>query len=395
MMEKLQGCTTNNKIWEEREDQIIRDNYGKLTYDEIANLLPGRTNQSIQHRRRKLGIETLHKELVTIEKWSLKQERALFDSLGKATIKEMCELTGRSFSSVSSKMDKLKKSGIIDINKFDRVRWSAEEDKLLIDNYSKDVNVLRELLPHRTKKSIHHRWRLLVPDDDKREQRTHEVNMNFFSVPDTNNCYWAGFHAADGCLTKNKHLLSIGLQQRDGYHLEQFAKDAGYSGTVYYNTTSEGYKKASLYIWGVKQWFADLKENFSLTPKKSLTLTPPLLHDEELVISFIRGLLDGDGSIEWVTRNKYGKDFWSVGVCGTYAMLEWVKSWFDEWSPISQTGRDLAQVCGPYKTKIYFYRVSGRRAGIILEKLLSVPTPFLKRKWLPVFDYFGIKPNNS
>jgi hypothetical protein len=384
---KLQGCAKDNKVWEEWEDDIIRSNYGKLSYDEICGLLLNRTNQSVQHRRRKLGLETIHKNQITAGKWSEDDEQLLLNNIGKTTIQEIAKMVGRNFPSVASKLDRMKKKGIIDKHKFDRKLWAKEEDLLLLENYQEDVNKIKKLLPHRSRKAIHHRWRLLVPEDDKREQRTYTVNMDFFSTPSILNSYWAGFIAADGCLTEGKHLFSVGLQARDGYHLEQLAEDVGYSGTVRYFTDGDGYDKAAMFIWGVRQWFLDLEKYFSIAPRKSLTLIPPKIVDEEQIKSYIRGFVDGDGSVVFKSSKKC-----LIGVCGTYEMMEWVKLWFEKWVPPNESNYKASNVCGPYNTKIFYYKVHGNRALKVIQELLSVQTPYLKRKWDPVISYLRSNP---
>jgi hypothetical protein len=377
-MSKLQGCAAQNKVWEEWEDDVIRNNYGKLTYAGICNLLPGRTNQSVQHRRRKLGLESINKSSIAVEKWSDEDEKFLIKNYGVVPYSSLVKYLGRSAGSIAGKIRRLIKEDRLSYTVGPKEVWVKEEDDIIRNLY--ETHTLKELtvlLPNRSKKSLIHRKKILGLDFDKRElNRTYSVNMDFFSEPNVLNSYWAGFIAADGCLTKKKHLFSIGLQARDGYHLEQLVKDVGYSGTVRYFTDNEGYDKAVVFIWGVKQWFLDLEKHFSIVPKKSLVLLPPKIITEECIKSYLRGFIDGDGSV--IFDSNPTKCF--IRVCGTKGMMEWVKFWFERWVPPEESNYKTSEVRGPYKTKIFYYSIHSRRALKIFEQLLSVDTPFLKRK---------------
>jgi hypothetical protein len=374
-MTELTGCAANNQPWTEKEDQIITENYGKLSFPEIQKLIPNRTSQALQHRRRALGIPTKNTQYFSTNVWTEEELSLLKENAGKLTLQELEELLGHPWTAINTKICKMKKKGLIDKHKFDRELWAEEEDQLLIEYYEEDVNHVLTLLPKRTKKAIHHRWRLLKPDHDKRTQRTHNVNMNFFSEPSLLNSYWAGFIAADGCLTEKKHLLSIGLQSRDGYHLEQFAKDCGFEGKVVYSTIKEGYTKASLYIWGVQQWFTDLGKYFNLTPRKSLTLKPPNITDEDCIKAYIKGYIDGDGGI----YERVGRNRWVLGIAGTEAVLNWIKSYIEGWSPAYS--HKTARVIKPAHVNIHVYRISGIRSLAVLRMLSKIETPCLQRKW--------------
>ena len=43
---------------------------------------------------------------------------------------------------------------------------------------------------------------------------TYATNKYYFSIPNMENSYWAGFLAADGCLWKRGDAVEIGLQER-------------------------------------------------------------------------------------------------------------------------------------------------------------------------------------
>ena len=101
------------------------------------------------------------------------------------------------------------------------------------------------------------------------------INKDYFSNLDKNSCYWAGFIAADGCLYERYKQLSFDLKVDDYAHLLKFC--------AYTETDSKVlvvYRKdkkiwaSQLYIRGAESWIRDLKDNFNITPRKSLTLSP-------------------------------------------------------------------------------------------------------------------------
>jgi len=250
------------------------------------------------------------------------------------------------------------------------MRWTKEEDKVILDNYSKmQYKEIAELLPGRTELGVKQRA-LYGLSISKGHERTYSINMEFFKEPTIENSYWAGFIAADGCLTERKYLVSFGIQANDGYLLDQLAYSCGYNGPIAYSTLSGGYKKASLYLWGVEPWFKDLKKHFNITPRKSLTLEAPNLTEEDHIKAYIRGYIDGDGHI--------GKD--RIGFIGTESVMEFIKEQFDNWVP-SCSYRGLSNVFQGTGENVFRYKVAGKRAWFILDELLAVKTPSLHRKW--------------
>lgn len=252
------------------------------------------------------------------------------------------------------------------------MHWTKEEDRLVEEKYYEiPVKELMELLPGRTQAAIELRAkRKLGLTKDKRTQRKYNINMNFFDEPNVLNSYWAGFIAADGCLTKKKHLVSFGIHWDDGYLLEQFIKDCEFEGKVVYTTTTEGWRKATLYIWGVAPWFESLKKNYELTPQKSLTLGPPNLVEEEHIKAYIRGYLDGDGHINDAR----------VGFVGSEGTMEFIKKQVDILVPW-HGDRGRSNVYQGTGEKVYRYAVVGKRSRMLIKELLKVETPYLERKW--------------
>jgi len=144
--------------------------------------------------------------------------------------------------------------------------------------------------------------------------RKYNYNKIFFQEPNITNSLWAGFIAADGCVMRKGNILSIDISAKDYMHLKNFARAIQYNGDVkYFNNM------CYIVINGAIEMLDDLKRHFSIIERKSLILEPPKIHDEDYIRAFIRGYMDGDGSI------FYSHNHWSVGFAGTKSMLEWIK----------------------------------------------------------------------
>jgi hypothetical protein len=261
------------------------------------------------------------------------------------------------------------------------IEWTAYEEKVLIDGKDLSTKELQELLPDRSRSSITSRLKYLGFAKPV-GHRKYNIDMNFFSVPNIINSYFAGFIAADGCITPKKHLVSFGLKADDGYILEELVKHCGFEGEVSYPIHND-YKKATLFLWGVKQWHEDLEKYYNIIPRKSLTLQPPSITDEGHIKAFIRGYIDGDGGI----YTESGLNTWIIRLRGTYEMLFWISRYFNRMVP--DTRVNPAEL---YLDKIWSYRVSGKRSIKILSKLLEVDTPYLTRKWQPIIDHLNNLP---
>lgn len=142
-------------------------------------------------------------------------------------------------------------------------------------------------------------------------------NDEFFKVITPESCYWAGFIAADGWITK--YQLGIELSRVDKNQIENFIKSIDGNNKINYRKRN-GFKYSSVYI-NSKQIIKDLKDNFNIIPNKTLILEPPKKMPEEFISHFIRGYIDGDGSIGWHKHNQKMR----LNICsGSKQFLEWI-----------------------------------------------------------------------
>lgn len=129
---------------------------------------------------------------------------------------------------------------------------------------------------------------------------------NYFENIDTEEkAYFLGLIVTDGCVhnTKGKqNLISLTLQEKDEYLLEEFKRQIKSNKTI----THDGRGCSELNILSNKM-VNDLRK-YDIIPNKSLRTVFPKNLPVNLYPHFIRGVLDGDGSISYYGRNKQGRN---------------------------------------------------------------------------------------
>jgi LAGLIDADG-like domain len=158
--------------------------------------------------------------------------------------------------------------------------------------------------------------------------RKYKCNENYFEKIDTNEkSYWLGLLFADGYTRKrrqhnNKYkqggIVGISLKEGDEYLLNQLIIDIE-SDYNLHKTITRGFVSYKLEINSRKM--TDDLIHHGCVVKKSLILAPPKIN-KELISNFIRGYIDGDGSI-----GVYNKRF-KLSILGTELMLRYILNYF-------------------------------------------------------------------
>jgi hypothetical protein len=271
--------------------------------------------------------------------------------------------------------------------------WTPEEDRLLLSLYEK-VN-RKEISQQlgKSKGAVSNRLlRLGIKGDTSHtlslgRVRT-TVDLDYFSEPNTHNSYWAGFIAADGNLSANRYQLTIGLAEKDASVLGSFKAETHFSGEIH-SRKSRGFSKNSYFaeirISGIKGWYIDLNNNFSITPQKTYTLRPPKLLDNDLILPYLKGLLDGDGWVSLGWNKKHNIPTLVTGFCGTRYLLAWIKNFCD-----STYGAPRISQVKDFGTYSY-YTLGGNRAEKFLIDCRNSVQFGLSRKWDLLSSYRIIK----
>ena len=188
--------------------------------------------------------------------------------------------------------------------------------------------------------------------------RIYDINENYFDSIDTERkAYMYGFFYADGHLSP-RGTVSFGIQERDGYILEEFLKDMESNNTTKKTMGENGRYYRSLSITNkhisetLRKYGVDGDKTYSAKfPKESVI-------GDDILRHFIRGFFDGDGTISKTNTSNL-----SASLVGTYNMM-WSVSYIIEYF----TGVKGAIREEPRSEKIYYYSVSG---GKNVEKFLS------------------------
>ena len=151
----------------------------------------------------------------------------------------------------------------------------------------------------------------LERNKDKIIKRNWHYNETCFSVYSPEANYWAGFIAADGCVS-HKNTVSIALQANDADHLNKFLLFVGGTSNLYH------YQKGNIVRAQANcdTILFDLEKNYNISRKKSFTYDPPevLCNDRD----FWRGMIDGDGCISLVKSKDNTSKCPSFYLCGNF-----------------------------------------------------------------------------
>jgi len=206
-------------------------------------------------------------------------------------------------------------------------------------------------------------------------------NHDFFTVPNKLNSYWAGFIAADGCVT-GKHTLAIGLSEKDKEHLQKIATLLAEDYQVKTYKYGEGSYNAEgnyvVFSLSSQQWKEDLEKHWGIGKRKTATYRFPEHLEEGLRAAFIAGYIDGDGSINTTKAGK--KDKLQISICGTEELLEGIRNF------LRSKGVEL-------KNNIYASRgisvliAASTTAKKVCEALYDADLPLLERKWGTYLDH--------
>ena len=218
-----------------------------------------------------------------------------------------------------------------------------------------------------------------------REQALKSIcNEDFFEVIDTEEkAYWLGFMYADGyILNKRKHSgysIGISLTESDIHHIEKFKNSLNSSASINTYTTSKGVYNSKSYcriIISSDKLSEDLIKQGCVIKKSNVLLFPNKNQvPQHLIHHFIRGYIDGDGSISYY-RKPNNKINIGLGVVGTKELINGIKS-FLNLSHLKSHQRH------PEKdTNNYSFNVGGNIQVLkILDNLYKNATIYLDRKY--------------
>lgn len=283
------------------------------------------------------------------------------------------------------------------------IEWTKKEDALLTSCMNKmSYENMEKLFPGRTKHSIRARAYRVLGLINNYKHKIHSKNESFWETPNPINCYVAGFCAADAyvCEKKGHEAFKLGISIKDEKHIQKFKELFEYTGQISKvqkrfggNDSSPWTTLVCLQINSCKKWIEDMKRNFNICQGKSKILKGPNLTNEYLMMCFLCGFIDGDGSVVW---DKWKKQPAIKLFSSSNAILEWAHYLIDKHFNFSARTPKKIAICARKNKKMSSLNVSGLRAAKMFELLSTMDIPKLDRKWknpqfLAEFENYKLK----
>jgi hypothetical protein len=166
-------------------------------------------------------------------------------------------------------------------------------------------------------------------------------NESYFKNWSTEMTYFLGFICADGHLATHRNMLSIQLNTKDLYMLENFKKFLNYDGNIYIRKDLP-----SGNLWIISKEITQDLMNFGLTRHKSQELKWIEQIPDQYVSHFVRGYFDGDGHIGLAQAHNPNDKKLIVKLVSTLPFIQRLKSEFE---------KHYGSECGSIKdNKTYF-----------------------------------------
>ncbi len=195
-------------------------------------------------------------------------------------------------------------------------KWTEYELKVLRKNYSTDRELF-DKLKERSFSSIYHKA------NRKKLRRTvkplkYNIDEGFFNDWTKEFAYFLGFFMADGHINLKTRTASIKLQNRDEYILMTFLKFFKTNRELAYE---QGYPKIRINNSLIIKRLVDL----GCYPCSSLKNSYPTEMSDKYFFHFLRGFIDGDGSI-YICKSKKSrqKNVLRVNILGSKEFLEFL-----------------------------------------------------------------------
>lgn len=156
------------------------------------------------------------------------------------------------------------------------------------------------------------------------DRKTYHCDESFFDIINTpDKAYILGLLWADGCNQLNRGTVTLQLQERDQHILEQIKLISCNERPLLkteLNKKNPNWQNAITLTWQSHHISQQLN-GYGMVPRKSLVVEFPCWIDNSLYSHFIRGYMDGDGSIYY----SQDKKVFRVSMVGTKMFLDVVR----------------------------------------------------------------------
>ena len=193
--------------------------------------------------------------------------------------------------------------------------------------------------------------------------------LDKFTHINLDSAYWAGFILSSGSLNKNyQKYLTISCKPKYISTLIAFCE--------FINIETEKIKNNSNLRINSKDLTDSLKKNFNLVIDKKLNFEPPELNNEICNKAFLKGLIEGKGSLFFL-KNKLV--YLSLNL--NLDSYDFYRSKFNKWYGIDRNNISAeVRLANTRNLNMYRLKMSGKKASVILNDLHNLPT-FRSPKW--------------
>lgn len=200
----------------------------------------------------------------------------------------------------------------------------------------------------------------------------------FNEIMNEDDAYWLGFMFADGYVVKRDKFSYFGIELRksDILHLRKFNVYLNGNLRIYTRhreSQIEGrnvsYDTATILVTSDK--IVDNLIRHGCVPRKSSVIDEPIDISDNLIIPFIRGYFDGNGSFGVYSNGQYDVVKFNIS-CASIKFLEWIRG---------------CLLCYNIKTNIVkdknAYKLSGssKSAKIFIDMIYNNSSTYLDRKY--------------
>lgn len=209
----------------------------------------------------------------------------------------------------------------------------------------------------------------------------------FRREPSEEMAYWLGFLLADGFIGKRnnkRNSIELHLGAKDKQHLVKFArflhmKEEQIEDSIKQSIGGAYTRDNIIYRFSVfsTQMVEDVAK-YNVLPNKSLQEKPYIFKDEKLQISYIRGLIDGDG---YVPNPSVKQKI--IGICGSKEVCSYVGNFFKQKYPDLSIPEIYFRQQSKNSTKsLWGWKTANRQAVLRITSLLYKDASiYLDRKY--------------
>ena len=252
--------------------------------------------------------------------------------------------------------------------------WQPKENHVLRQYFSeKPPEELKKLLPKRSKLAILAQGERLKLKRNIRKPRFN-INENYFKKWSESMAYVLGFIFSDGNITETirngySDKLAIGLHKKDIDILKKIKRELSAEQKL-------SFSRNYVYFGVYSQIIVDDLKGLGHSYRKSLEVNRGKIPNipKKYIRHFIRGIVDGDGSIHFDKKN-----YPTLSVCGRKDMMTFIKKHFlvkfNLYSKITQPKKNGKL------SNVFYISYRSNSAKILIDYLYNNAKIYLERKF--------------